>query len=400
MLVKKLINKFSLLLFFIVVFFLTRQMPLGKYSFIMNIAVFCFFILNFSYIYRGIRSNLAFELIFCFIFILFFCSFFYSVLVRGNDIDLVIRFSIVINFILLSYFCFPQKSYINIFLWLVGSQAVFLIFFEIYMVKNFSIESYGGIREIVKSMEWGDVYTYNGSFWRIQLKGNALLPFAFFVSWIYLTSFKRYLVSALFFVSLLIAGNFAFVLGVVFFIGAYYFYLSLRSINKLLKYMFFCLVSLLFLVFFTASYVSNLIEAKSEYSNPTRIDQANVLLEDLSENPFWGGGLGNTVNVITEYRDYTDNIYFELQSIYFLNQMGLFYFMFFILFNVVFSLYFIKYPSLFLAYFSYVFYAFFNPYFFDTSHIVVILVLVSLRAFFDEKGLCGFSNLQPRCNGA
>lgn len=164
--------------------------------------------------------------------------------------------------------------------------------------------------------------------------------------------------------------------------------------------MFFCLVSLLFLVFFTASYVSNLIEAKSEYSNPTRIDQANLLLEDLSENPFWGGGLGNTVNVITEYRDYTDNIYFELQSIYFLNQMGLFYFMFFILFNVVFSLYFIKYPSLFLAYFSYVFYAFFNPYFFDTSHIVVILVLVSLRAFFDEKGLCGFSNLQPRCNGA
>ena len=66
-------------------------------------------------------------------------------------------------------------------------------------------------------MGWGDVYTYNGVFWRIQLKGNALLPFAFFVSWIYLSSFKRYLISSLFLVALILAGNFAFILGVIVF---------------------------------------------------------------------------------------------------------------------------------------------------------------------------------------
>ena len=396
MLTKGFINSLSVFLFFIVVFFLTRQMPLAQYSYIMNIALFLFFVLNFYFFFREIKSNVILMYIFYVVFLFFWIGAVYSVFFRGNDIWLVIRFSVIINLILLAYLCFPRESYIRIFLWVVGAQAVFIILFEFYMIKYYSIENYGDLRDTVRSMGWGDVYTYNGVFWRIQLKGNALLPFAFFVSWIYLSSFKRYLISSLFLVALILAGNFAFILGVIVFFVIYYFVICLKSVNRFLNYIVFCFFSILFLGFPAISYVSSVIETKSEHSNPTRIDQTDVLLGDLSENPFLGRGLGNTINVVTEYRDYTDNIYFELQAFYFLNQMGVFYFIFFILLNVILCIHFIKYSPLFAAYLGYVFYAFFNPYFLDTTHIIVILVLISLRRFFDEKSLYGFSDLQCR----
>lgn len=396
MLAKDFINRLSTFLFFVVVLFLTRQMPLGQYSYLMNIALFLFFILNFLYVYKEIKSSLILNYILCIVFLFFWIMFFYSVFIRGNNVGLVVRFSFIINIILLSYICFPQKNYINIFLWTVGLQAVFVILFELYMMRYHTLESYSDLRETVISMGWGDVYTYDGFFWKIQLKGNALLPFAFFVSWVYFSSLKKYLISSLFLVALFLAGNFAFVLGVIVFLAIYYMILSLESMNRILKYMVFCFFSILLLVFPVASYVSSKIESKSTYSNPTRIDQAEVLLADLSENIFLGSGLGNTINVKTDYRDYTDNIYFELQALYFLNQMGVLYFTVFVLLNFILCFHFIKYLSLFAAYFSYIFYAFFNPYFLDTSHVVVILVLISLRRFFDEKNLYSFSGLQSK----
>jgi hypothetical protein len=104
-------------------------------------------------------------------------------------------------------------------------------------------------------------------------------------------------------------------------------------------------------------------------------------MDDLSENNTYlllGRGIGHTIEKITPSRDYRGNIYFELQTFYVLNQLGLFGFIMFLFYNVYMS---IRLYSkwLILIYVSYIIYAFTNPYIFDTNHIVVILLLNTLQ---------------------
>ena len=77
------------------------------------------------------------------------------------------------------------------------------------------------------------------------------------------------------------------------------------------------------------------------FSIPTRFDQVNHLIRDLTETPItllFGQGFGNVINVITDYRDYRNNYYFELQTIYILNQVGILYFVLFWVTNIIFMI--------------------------------------------------------------
>ncbi len=86
----------------------------------------------------------------------------------------------------------------------------------------------------------------------------------------------------------------------------------------------------------------------------------------MSENIItilFGQGLGNKIDIKTQWKDYSDNIYYELQSLYIMNQVGILFFTWFVIINILLSKYFIKYKILLIAYVSYIFYALFNPYF-------------------------------------
>ena len=257
-------------------------------------------------------------------------------------------------------------------------------------MANFSIDTYYPIRHFFLNNNWGDVYTYNGIIWKIQLKGNALLPFAFFISMVYYKGFKRSLIAGLFFVATLLAGNFAYILGIILFLGLYYIYSKRWTIQKIVLNGFIGIILTIVLFNPTYNYFSNVVEQKSGYSNSTRIDQTNVLVENMNKNLvtiLFGQGLGNTVDVKTEWRDYSGAIYYELQAFYIMNQLGILFFTFFILINILLAYYMFKYKLLFIVYASYIFYALFNPYFLDTSHIVAIIILLSLRKVFDEKNI-------------
>jgi hypothetical protein len=220
--------------------------------------------------------------------------------------------------------------------------------------------------------------------------GNALLPFAFFVSFIYYQKKLRILMLFIFILAILCAGNFAFLLAILLFSGLYYIYIKRWTLKKIVINGFLGIILLSVIAVPSYTYFAKIIEKKAISSNPTRIDQGNVLINNMAEGLstiLFGQGLGNKINVKTQWRDYSHSIYYELQALYIMNQVGIIFFSFFILLNLLLSIFFIKYKVLLIAYASYIFYALFNPYFFDTNHIVVIIVLLSLRKVLDDKNI-------------
>ncbi|HFR2256338.1 TPA: O147 family O-antigen polymerase, partial [Shigella flexneri] len=108
-----------------------------------------------------------------------FINFIYSY-IKGNDIAIIIRFYIIILFILCAYFCsYGTISIVKIFLYLMVLQAVIISIISIYMTKTYGIGDYSALRHYFLENDYGDVYTYGSGFYRVQIKGNALIPFAF-----------------------------------------------------------------------------------------------------------------------------------------------------------------------------------------------------------------------------
>ena len=142
-----------------------------------------------------------------------------------------------------------------------------------------------------------------------------------------------------------------------------------------------CIVVLIILY----PYLYEVFQRKMVYSLPARFDQVKYLIGNLAETPItllFGQGFGNLINVITDYRDYRNNIYFELQTIYMLNQVGILYFLLFWVTKIIFAVKFWGNKYIYLIYLSYMLYAFTNPYMFDTTNIVVIIVLSSLSKLY------------------
>jgi len=243
------------------------------------------------------------------------------------------------------------------------------------------MKSYLPIRFLFQERGWGDVYTYDGFFYRIQIKGNALIPFAFFLTFLKDYTFKyRKILQSVLFISSIIAGNFAFLIGIFVFFIFWYLFNNLNKrkiINKIIILSFISLFS----IGPNLKYTQETLERKSGYSLGTRDDQKNVLLTDMQENIstfLLGKGLGNNVKIKTFFRDYTDNTYFELQVIYFFNQLGLVNSLIFFCFLLYLSINKIFYKDLLFIYFCYIIYAVTNPYILDTTQIVVILILISI----------------------
>jgi len=387
----------QVLLFSFVIFFLTRQVPLNSYSTIMNIALLIFFFCNIKYLvfnfskYNELSISIAVGLMYLLLMII------YSLYLL-NEIPHIIRFSLILFLIQIAYFLKPNYRYIEIFILFLSIQALFIIGFELYLILNYDLKNYMPIRYFFREQGWGDVYTYDGVLWKIQIKGTALLTFGFFVIIIYYNGIKKYILASIFLLSILFAGNFAYILGVLFFSSLYYLFSRRWTVRKMVLDMVSIFILTLIFSIPVFNYLMEVIEMKSEMSNKVRADQVEILISDLNENNrtiIFGKGLGNTVNIKTKWRDYSDQVYYELQSVYILNQVGCMFFIYFIIINIILAFFFIRYKILLICYGSYLFYSIFNPYFFDTNHIVVIIILLSLRKVMDEKSILHTCSIQP-----
>lgn len=306
---------------------------------------------------------------------------FFSVIVYGNTISNAARFFLVLIVILISITIKPNTKIITFFLAISVLFTIFLIYKEFYYVLRPG-------QWIVDRKIWGlngigDVYSYNNWFYRIQVKGNALVPVSFFVTFYYVKEKKiRVMLLLLFLVGIIIAGNTMFIIGLIVFYFMDIFFLRRDQIKKLTLFRLILILVGLIGIFVMIFYLIGMISLKQESSIPTRIDQLNVLMQNYSDTllgTIFGKGLGNVlINVVTPFRDYSGDTYFELQVIYIINQIGIFVMMIylFIYYELIKNNWKSKCTTICLI--AYLVYAVSNPYIFDVTNIIVVLLLSSL----------------------
>lgn len=368
-------------LFFIVFFIITRQVPFADYSLIANVAVLLLVFGMITYNRLNI-VNISFIS-------LWLCILVQYSLFKGNELSLILHFTLAILLLMISNFVenIPRKI-LKIFFILISIQSIFLIIMEIVLNVFFTQSSYLFLREYFLDKGWGDLYSYNGYFYRVQVKGNALIPIAFYLTFIkevqeYIKYIKIHRILA--FIGICIAGNFAFWISTALFIVGYSLFFGKNKIIKL------TIIggAIILMSGFLLDYMLEVVLRKGE-SLGTRGDQYNVLMNALTNdatNFIFGNGLGSTLSVRTSFRDYTGDIYFELQGVYYLFQLGILNAIIFFGLMCYFALKKIYYKDLLFIYVAYVSYAISNPYFLDTNHIVLIIILRLIYEYRKENRL-------------
>ena len=130
---------------------------------------------------------------------------------------------------------------------------------------------------------------------------------------------------------------------------------------------------------------NSILEEKAGYSNAVRKDQAEIL---LSGNIITGNGVGNTITAKTKYRDYSGADYFEVQTLYVINQIGIIGYSLFLILTFGLLLKRKNSFALVFIYFTYLAYTFFNPYCFDTTHMITGFLLRSVFYSHSKKEAC------------
>lgn len=380
------IKDISVYVFCLFVFSLSRQVPFSIFPFILQFSFLLFIVVLFltrSFFSVNANRVMLFYLVFClFLFMYGIC--------RGNSPELVFRFFLVLFFLgFVFLFNYDNRKYAVCFRSVYYFQAVVVIFLGVSLPVFFDDKSYIPVRMFFLSMMWGDVYTYSGFFYRIQILGNALLPVLFFMVYDRFRNNKcGFFVVVLCFLGVVFAGNFAFYLASLFFVVIYEvlaggFRIKRPFIASRFKFFFFCIFILLLPII--SSYFHDIFILKSNGESSSlgaRYEQVYLLWVDLNESFYsllFGRGLGHTLDVVSSIRDYRGAVYFEVQLMYMLNQLGVLFFIVFFIFHLLFLFLSVKDRVIALMYFSYFIYAVTNPYIFDTNHLAVLIALLSYQ---------------------
>lgn len=238
----------------------------------------------------------------------------------------------------------------------------------VFWIKVFREQDYSQYRHWAEVNRVGDVYILNG-IPRIQLNGTSLFVVVF--GFEIMREHRLNAVAIIMVLAGLMAGNSAYILGFALF-G------FLESWVIIKKWLFgrnwrivVVLPVLIILIIAFLIYSIHVLEIKSTWSNLIRYDQAKILLD---VNPIWGSGLGSVIKgQIMGERVYNGNIYFELQTLFIYNQIGI---TAFVLFYVLTTMPYFKYgKKIIYAYLIYLIFTFWNPYCFDSTHIITLLAL-------------------------
>lgn len=361
----------------VILSFLFFQSILHAYSILSNVALLCIAICQITCLdvkKRNLLFAISLWLIILFVYSLF----------MGNELSLAIRFSMIVFFILFSYLWkIDYHFYLRILFICSFLLVISLMALELYMF-TLSNSEYLALRNgLFIANDMGDVFWYE-VYYKLELRGTPLLVFVYMLSYSSDVFPRRHLLffRLFYIVGVIFAGNFAYQMALVIFHVVFYICSSIDKPSMLVRKIIWMFFLSLIIGGILYSYIESEMKAKSDISNAIRYDQARVLFEDMSDNPIsflLGSGLGHTVEQRTRFRDYRGDTYFELQTLYIFNQLGLFNFTLFVFVNIIFAISFIRIPKLLLVYGVYVVYAFFNPYIWDTNQIVVITSLLCAK---------------------
>ena len=267
---------------------------------------------------------------------------------------------------------------------LIKAIAIIVVWIILFVTKD-----YTEFRIWARASGAGDIYILQG-IPRVQLLGNTFFVIAFVID--IMKQKKITVFSVIMLIGGLVSGNFAYFLGYFAFGG----YICIKKmITKSRNYQFKVVVlAIVAIVVGTVFYfyTEDQAKVKSEVSNVVRVEQAKVL---TNTNILVGKGLGKEVKAQTSTRRYNGDTYFELQTLYFYYQIGIIGMLMFYLVTLV---PFMKLgEKAIVSYLIYLLYSFWNPYCFDSTQIVVIILISNIlckehsRGGKLNEGIC-FSN--------
>lgn len=373
----------------LVVFILTWQGIWPKITIIFNFMIFLLFLHN---LWTTTKLSDQKQLLKIWICVLMLVA--YSIIL-ANKGNLIMRFSLIMLFICYAYYIRMKnpRAVIKSLVFVTIPFAVSLILLELlllFYVDESSAQVY--ISEIYET-GLGGIYKVPAGFYRVHLRGCASLPFVYMLvaSSTIFQKRAKIILCTLYLLASIFAGNFMFLMAFVTFHMMRLFMRS-RSRSYLYNHVPLYIAILCVLpVFFT--FIGHTLEEKKDYSNRIRIEQVELLINDMTKSSMttlFGQGLGNAIKASTSLRDYGDEtIYYEVQTAYFLNQLGIIPFLIFIAYNILCTRRFIVSWQLRVVYCSYVIYAMSNPYMLDTTQVVVIISLLCANTI-ENKIKCDY----------
>lgn len=368
------------------------QFPFTGFSKFIVPFLLCFLLFNIESMLKGF-NNQSFLLFVIFCIHIGVCIFISGI--KGIAVSRIIRFVLVLVMLPLcfSFRCDDKKikNLYQIFMVITYIKVISLIVIYIVYLNYLDFLPF----RTYAYPRGGDIYSLHSKYLlKIQLPGNALVMDAFLLNLLINKHIKK---STVFLgIGVLICGNFAFIMG-AFFMCAYSYirkiFSSKQNMNKLPLYMFVVLISFVGI----APYFYKTMEEKSTTSNKSRNEQIPFL---LSDNIITGNGLGSIIKGKGEERDYermSKNMYFEYQSLYIVNQIGFFGYLLFLMLTFYLVHERQKKREYLGCYFIFLLYSFFNPYCFDTTHMLlgILIAMPSLETYSNtNKIFSGFKYLK------
>ena len=320
--------------------------------------------------------------------------------VTGHDAGSVLRFYVITIGTLLAFCVRPIRISAKVALLPLVLQAVIVSGISLYLGYARDDELAAAVRGYVLSTEWGDIYSFDGIYYRVQLIGNALLPFLFLVSlWKYREArFFRW-VTFISFVGVIAAGNLTY--SIVIAIGML---VHARAWLRRHVIKWFALVAAVCIgtVAFWGD-IDEIVTRKfdgSDSSMGIRFDQVDVAVRAWEESPallMVGSGLGAPYPNGKE-RDYSQYQYIELQALYLLIQLGLVGMLIYVATLVLAANSFLNTDGR-TIFWLYVLSGATNPTIFDTNQIVATIILICLFPRNPKSvGTRVRSSSQPQCS--
>jgi hypothetical protein len=307
-------------------------------------------------------------------------------LVAGRDPGNVVRFFAVTTGTLLAVWFKPAAISVRWTLLPIALQAVAIIVISVGLSVLQDPELASTVRLYALAANWGDIYSFDGVYYRVQIIGNALVPLLFLIA-VWRWDQGRYYraMAVLSLLGILAAGNLTYLLVAVAAV-------LLRHARPLMRHP---LVRMLLAAgiaigcVFAWNAIDEVIERKFEGSDSSmgvRFDQIDVAQAKLTDSPaalLFGTGLGASFPDGRE-RNYSEYQYIELQSLYLFLQLGVVGMSIYLVTLVLGTRRFLDSDGR-RIFWLYMLCGATNPYILDTNQIIATLLLVCLFPRAQEK---------------
>lgn len=299
--------------------------------------------------------------------------------VAGSEAANALRFYAITVGTLLAFYVRPAKIATPFVLLPFILQALIVTAISVWLGASQDLDLASAVRAYVLDTTWGDIYSYDGIYYHVQVIGNALLPLLFMICfWKYRQGrFYRY-ATYIALLGVIAAGNLTYTIAIA---AAVLIRVWQRSRGRVVVWV---LLGLVLSAAAVASWgeIEEIVERKfdgADSSMGVRFDQIDVAVAAWGDSPgklLVGAGLGAPYPDGRQ-RNYSEYQYIELQALYLVYQLGAFGMGIYLLTLIGLTTHFLS-PTGRTIFWLYVLSGCTNPTVLDTNQIVASMLLVCL----------------------